>query len=131
MLERADINQQASGANAGSLHVQGLTFDFGENATVGGNRAADTLPLGPASVKLWQQIQRDTGQDMEVKITGGLMVAENERDIAFLRAKIALEKTKGIEAELVGGNDLRRIELALAKRRSPPNGARWKARSIR
>ena len=40
-----------------------------------GNRAADTLPLGPASVALWQEIQRDTGEDLEIKVCGGLMLA--------------------------------------------------------
>ncbi len=55
VVERDDVNLQASGANAGSLHVQLLSFDFGRNAPAGGNRAADTLPLGPASIALWQE----------------------------------------------------------------------------
>ena len=74
------------------------------------NRAADTLPLGPASVALWQEIQRDTGEDLEMKVCGGLMLAENERDIDFLKGKIALEKSRGIEAELIGANELRALE---------------------
>ena len=74
------------------------------------NRAADTLPLGPASVALWQEIQRDTGEDLEIKVCGGLMLAENERDIEFLKGKIALEKSRGIEAELIGANELRALE---------------------
>ena len=110
VVERDDMNQQASGANAGSLHVQLLAFDFVAGAPPAGNRAADTLPLGPASVKLWQEIQSDTGEDLEIKVTGGLMLGESERDIEFLKGKIALEKSRGIEAELIGGNELRRME---------------------
>ena len=110
VVERDDVNLQASGANAGSLHVQLLSFDFALGRAAGGNRAADTLPLGPASMALWQEIQRDTGQDLEMKVCGGLMLAENERDIAFLKAKIALEKSRGIEAELIGANELRALE---------------------
>ena len=87
VVERDDVNLQASGANAGSLHVQLLSFDFGRNAPAGGNRAADTLPLGPASIALWQEIQRDTGQDLEVKVSGGLMLAETEDDVAFLKSQ--------------------------------------------
>ena len=113
VVERDDVNLQASGANAGSLHVQLLSFDFGDNAPPGGNRAADTLPLGPASIALWQEIQRDTGKDLEIKITGGLMLAETERDVAFLKAKIGLEKSRGIETELLGANELRRLEPAV------------------
>src|SRR5216683_1810595 len=110
VVERDEVNLQASGANAGSLHVQLLSFDFGHNAAPGGNRAADTLPLGPASIALWQEIQRDTGQDLEVKVSGGLMLAETERDVAFLKAKIELERSRGVEAELLGANELRELE---------------------
>jgi len=109
VVERDDVNLQASGANAGSLHVQLLAFDFAQGAPPG-NRAADTLPLGPASVALWADIQRDTGQDLEMKVCGGLMLAESERDIEFLKGKIALEKSRGIEAELIGANELRALE---------------------
>src|SRR4051812_4453842 len=115
VVERDDLNLQASGANAGSLHVQLLAFDFVDGAPPDGNRAADTLPLGPASVKLWQEIERDTGADLEIKITGGLMLGESERDIAFLKGKIALEKSRGIEAELIGADELRRLEPAIGE----------------
>lgn len=114
VVERDDVNLQASGANAGSLHVQLLAFDFTLGAPLG-NRAADTLPLGPASVALWQEIQRDTGQDLEVKVCGGLMLAESERDIEFLKGKIALEKSRGIEAELIGANELRALEPCIGE----------------
>jgi glycine/D-amino acid oxidase-like deaminating enzyme len=110
VVERDDMNLQASGANAGSLHVQLLAFDFVAGAPLAGNRAADTLPLGPASIALWQEIERDTGLDLEIKVTGGLMLGESERDIEFLKGKIALEKSRGIEAELIGANELRRME---------------------
>lgn len=127
VLERDEVNLQASGANAGSLHVQLLAFDFTGSAPVGPNRAVDTLPLGPASIALWQEIERDTGQDLEIKITGGLMLAETERDIEILKGKIALEKSRGVEAELIGANELRRLEpcigdVALAAEWCPGEG---------
>ncbi len=115
VVERDQVNLQASGANAGSLHVQLLAFDFTGAAPVGPNRAADTLPLGPASIALWQEIQGDTGVDLEIKITGGLMLAETERDVEILKGKIALEKSRGVEAELIGANDLRRLEPAIGE----------------
>jgi len=110
VLERDEVNLQASGANAGSLHVQLLAFDFTGSAPAAPNRAAETLPLGPASIALWQEIERDTGTDLEIKITGGLMLAETERDIEILKGKIALEKSRGVEAELIGANELRQLE---------------------
>jgi len=115
VVERDDINLQASGANAGSLHLQLLSYDFVAGAPPAGNRAADTLPLGPAAVKLWQEIERDTGEDLEIRITGGLMLGERERDIEFLKAKIALEKRRGVEAELIGRNELHRMEPSIGE----------------
>ncbi|WP_341911347.1 FAD-dependent oxidoreductase [Ferrovibrio terrae] len=114
VVERDDTNLQASGANAGSLHVQLLSFDFGAKAEAGGGPAAATLPLGPRSVALWQQLQADCGEDFEVRITGGLMVADSDAGMEFLRAKAALERRYGIENEVIGGNELRRIAPALS-----------------
>lgn len=115
VVERDDMNLQASGANAGSLHVQLLAFDFAVGAPSAGNRAADTLPLGPASIALWQEIERDTGEDLEIKVTGGLMLGASERDIEFLKAKVALEKSRGIDAELIGANELREREPSIGE----------------
>ncbi len=115
VIERDDVNLQASGANAGSLHVQLLSYDFGHNAPPGGTRAATALPLGPASIALWHEIAHDTGEDLEIKACGGLMLAENERDVSFLKDKIALERSHGIEAELLGANELRTLEPAVGE----------------
>lgn len=114
VVDRDDINLQASGANAGSLHVQLLSFDFGARAQAGGGPAAATLPLGPTSVKLWQQIEADCGEDLEIRITGGLMVADSEAGMRFLEAKAALERSHGIEAEVIDGAALRRLSPALS-----------------
>ncbi|WP_431122275.1 FAD-dependent oxidoreductase [Variovorax paradoxus] len=115
VVDRDDINLQASGANAGSLHVQLLSFDFGAKAQQGGGPAAATLPLGPMSVRLWQEIQADCGEeDLEIKITGGLMVADSEAGMRFLEAKAALERSHGIDAQVIDGAELRRLAPALS-----------------
>jgi glycine/D-amino acid oxidase-like deaminating enzyme len=115
VAERDDLNLQSSGSNAGSLHVQLLSFDFGAKAEAGGGPAAETLRLGEASVRLWREIENASGADLEIAITGGLMVAENERDLAFLRGKIALERRYGVEAELIDGRALRGIAPHLSE----------------
>jgi len=114
VLDRDELNLQASGANAGSLHVQLLSFDFGAKAQDGGGPAAATLPLGPMSVRLWQQIEADCGEDLEIKITGGLMVADSEAGLRFIEAKAQLERRHGIEAHVIDGAELRRLSPALS-----------------
>ena len=115
VIDRDDTNLQASGANAGSLHVQLLSFDFGAKAEAGGGPAAATLPLGPMSVRLWQEIEADCGEDLEIKITGGLMVADSEAGMRFIEAKAALERSHGIDAQVIDGATLRRLSPALSQ----------------
>ncbi|MGI9434522.1 MAG: FAD-dependent oxidoreductase [Geminicoccaceae bacterium] len=114
VVERDDVNLQASGANAGSLHVQLLSFDFGAKAEAGGGPAAATLPLGPWAVSLWQDLAGLCGDDFEIRITGGLMVAESEAGMRFLRDKATLEKSYGLEAEIVDRQDLHTLAPALS-----------------
>lgn len=116
VLERDDANLQASGANAGSLHVQLLSFDFGSKAEAGGGPAAATLPLGPWAISLWQDLARACDHDFEIRITGGLMVAESEAGMSFLKRKAALERRHGLDADIVGPNELKNMAPALSDR---------------
>lgn len=115
VVERDEANLQASGANAGSLHVQLLSFDFGAKAEAGGGPAARTLVLGPPSIALWREIERESGADLEIRTTGGLMVAETERDLAFLDAKTKLERSYGVDSAVIGADRLRALAPALSE----------------
>lgn len=114
VVERDDTNLQASGANAGSLHVQLLSFDFGDKAEASGAPAAATLPLGPWAVSLWQEIANEIGDDLGMRITGGLMVAETDEGMRFLEEKAALERSHGLQAEIIGASELRDMAPALS-----------------
>lgn len=114
LVERDDGNLQASGANAGSLHVQLLSFDFGAKARQGGQPAATALPLGPLSIALWKEIEAQCADDFEIRVNGGLMVAETPEGLAFLRAKAELERQWGIRNEILGPSELRRLAPALS-----------------
>lgn len=114
VVDRDAVGQQASTANAGSLHVQLLSFDFGAKAQAGGAPAAETLRLGPPAVALWREIAAESDDDLELKTTGGLMVAETEDEMRFLARKAALERDYGVETEVIGRNALADLEPALA-----------------
>jgi glycine/D-amino acid oxidase-like deaminating enzyme/bacterioferritin-associated ferredoxin len=114
VVERDEANLQASGANAGSLHVQLLSFDFGSKAEAGGGPAAQTLPLGPASVALWRQLEQASGADFEISTTGGLMVADSRAALDFLIAKAAIERKMGIDNHIIGAHELRELAPALS-----------------
>ncbi|WP_458097871.1 FAD-dependent oxidoreductase [Roseomonas sp. WA12] len=117
-VDRDAPGQQASTANAGSLHVQLLSFDFGAKAEAGGNPAAETLRLGNPAIALWREMAEAAAalglEPFELAITGGLMVAETERDLAFLAQKAALEGRYGVETHIISAAELRALEPKLS-----------------
>ena len=114
LIERGMPNAAASGGNAGSLHAQLLSFDHGPRAAGRASRTAATLALQKASIDLWRRLEIETASDFEMALTGGLMVAESEQQLAFLAAKAAVERTSGIESQIIGAGELRILEPALA-----------------
>jgi len=107
LVERGQPNGEASGGNAGSLHVQLLSYDFGDHAQAGGMPAAQALPLHRDSAKIWPTLAADLGHDLEISVTGGLMVAEDEAQLAHLHRKTELERAMGIEADVISASELR------------------------
>ncbi len=116
VVDRHEPNVQASGANAGSLHVQLLSFDFGKKAEAGGQPAAEVLRIAPAAISLWKDIEAAAAESFEISTPGGLMVGETEAEMGFLRQKVELERSYGIDAHIIGANELRALEPHLATR---------------
>jgi glycine/D-amino acid oxidase-like deaminating enzyme len=116
VLDRHEPNVQASGANAGSLHVQLLSFDFGAKAQAGGRPAAEVLRIAPASIDLWRELEAASGERYEMGTPGGVMVAESAAEMDFLARKVALERSYGIDSALIGANELAALEPHLARR---------------
>ncbi len=116
VVDRSAPNSQASGGNAGSLHVQLLSWDFGSKAMAGGSPAQRTLPLQRDSVALWQSLETELAADFEIVTTGGLMVAEDEAQAVFLERKAEAERAIGIATEVIGRADLSRLAPAVSER---------------
>ena len=108
-VERGQPNGEASGGNAGSLHVQLLSYDFGDRAQGGGMPAAQALPLHRDSANIWPKLAADLGHDMEIAVTGGLMVAEDKTQLAQLKRKSALERSMGINTHVISASELRNL----------------------
>jgi glycine/D-amino acid oxidase-like deaminating enzyme len=92
-----------------------LSFDFGRKAQAGGKPAAETLPLGPESVRLWQNIARELNDDLGIRITGGLMLAETPEQLSFLRDKLALEGRYGIDARIIDQREVEALAPSLSR----------------
>jgi len=115
-VDRGRAGAEASGGNAGSLHLQLLSWDFGKKAVAGGSPALRTLPLQAESIGFWSDLETQSGADFEMKITGGLMLAENRDQIDFLKAKARAEGEVGIETHVIETEEIQKIAPALSDR---------------
>ena len=122
VLERGRRNGAASGNNAGSLHVQLLAYDFGDWAQAGGQPAARSLPLQRDSAAVWPELAATLGVDLGIEITGGLMLADDDRRLEHLRRKAAVERLQGVEVEILSGRELRDLAPYVSPRLA---GAAW------
>lgn len=116
LVDRGEANGQASGLNAGSLHVQLISYNTKAVSDVAGTPAADALPLGPAAVALWRKLAATLGENIEFKSAGGVILAEDERQLAYLREKAKLERACGLDVEIVSRTDLQRLAPAVSER---------------
>ncbi|MGI9334286.1 MAG: FAD-dependent oxidoreductase, partial [Gammaproteobacteria bacterium] len=114
IAERGEVNGQASGGNAGTLHLQLLSFDFSGASESRNAPAVRTLALQRDGIALWQSIESTLDADFELSITGGVMVAENPRDLEFLRLKTESERSQGVEARLLSRSELRELVPAVS-----------------
>ncbi|MDP6603739.1 MAG: FAD-binding oxidoreductase [Rhodospirillales bacterium] len=107
VVDRGDINTQASGVNAGSLHVQFQSFQA--KRTDGDFPAyyEESTRLLSRAVTFWQELAVELDCDVEIHVEGGLMLAETEDQMRFLEAKIKREQRLGLDVHIVRGNEMR------------------------
>jgi glycine/D-amino acid oxidase-like deaminating enzyme len=82
----------------------------------GGSPALRTIPLQRDSVALWKALERELGGDFEIATTGGLMVAENSDQTAFLHQKVEAERGMGIEVEVIGRSEIEALAPHISER---------------
>ena len=114
-LDRGAINGEASGGNAGSLHLQLLSWDFGKR-NVFADAPLHTLPLQQESIENWIALENELGRSFEIARTGGMMVAEDQEQMDFLKAKAKAERQVGIDTEIIHGDEVRKLAPLVSER---------------
>lgn len=109
LLERDALNQQASGANAGSLHAQIQQEPFREQGPAWAEAYLPALPFYAWSMGLWLEADRELEDDLEVALGGGLIVAASDEGMRQVEAKTAFERRAGIDTELLDRERLRQL----------------------
>ena len=109
LLEAGELGTQASGANAGSLHLQ---IQYPEFAAYGEGWARNYGPcLGflKDSLHLWQGLSEQVGEELDVKLGGGVVVAQTEAQMRLIESKAAIEAVHGVETAVLDRNALHSI----------------------
>lgn len=115
LVERDQINQHASGSNAGSLHFQ-LEYRMIDRGIEAARTAAEAMPLHLEAARLWAALPALSGEPIEVKQTGGLMIAENATQVALLEQKTEIERSWGLDNRVIDRAEIDRIAPYLSEK---------------
>jgi glycine/D-amino acid oxidase-like deaminating enzyme len=115
LVERGELNREASGTNAGSFHFQiaihQLTAAETENVR---ERLQIEVRQQVEAAEVWKGLERELDGPLGIHITGGLMVAETEAQLRLLHEKRVIEEEAGLEIEIFEGDELRAFAPYLA-----------------
>lgn len=114
LIEQADLNRQASGRNAGSLHFQ-LEYRLVKYGDAQAAQFAQIIPLSLVAMEDWIGLERELGIPLEVAMDGGLIVAQTPADVAMLEQRQALQQRWGLPTELLSAAEVRRRAPYLAE----------------
>lgn len=103
IVERSVIGAGASSANAGSINL----------AT---KKSGATLALGMASQRLYCGLAAELGCDVEYAVTGKLIVAETEAEVAFLEEMAAAQVAARVPVQIVSAARCRELNGLLEGR---------------
>jgi glycine/D-amino acid oxidase-like deaminating enzyme len=116
LVERGELNREASGTNAGSFHIQLAIHQLsGQGSAADRDRLLAEARLSLKAFDVWRDLARELDGPLDVHLTGGWMVAETDEQLRTLYEKHELEQLAGIETEVVVGAQLRERAPYLAE----------------
>lgn len=108
LLDRGQLNREASGTNAGSFHFQLAIHQLsGKGTDADRSRLLSDARASVEAYALWTSLSEELGADVGLHQTGGWMVAETAEQLALLHEKHLLEEEAGIHTEVLEGAALR------------------------
>jgi len=104
VLERGSVNREASGANAGSLHLQIYIHPHFPDDWI--ERIRPSIALMREAAKGWATIEAELDADCGVRLGGGLWVAETTEEMQLIEKKVTAERSMGVESTVLLRNEL-------------------------
>ncbi len=108
VLEEGDLNLQASGRNAGSLHFQ-LEYRLIRYGDELAEQSAQVIPLTLAALEDWRELEGELQADLEVEMHGGLIVAESSADLESLEKRQTIQERWGLPTTLLSAAEVRKM----------------------
>ena len=93
LLERRELTAGSTWHAAGGMHTL--------------NGDPNVSKLQQYTIKLYEEIERISGQDCSIHLPGGLMLADTEVRMDFLRMAVARGRYLGMDLELITANEAR------------------------
>lgn len=116
LVERGELNREASGTNAGSFHFQIALHQL--TALETGNvrtRLQTEVRLHAEAAEVWKTLEQELAGPLDIHTTGGLMVAETSDELRLLHEKREIEQEAGLETHVLAGDELRTFAPFLAE----------------
>ena len=116
LVERGELNREASGTNAGSFHFQVAIHQLTGAQTANVRERLNTeVRLHAEAAEVWKGLERELDGHLDIHFTGGLMVAETEGELRLLHEKRVIEEEAGLDIEILEGDELRGFAPYLAE----------------
>ena len=104
VLERASVNREASGANAGSLHLQIYIHPHFPDDWI--ERIRPSIALMREAAKGWATMESELETDCGIRLGGGLWVAETPDEMRLIEKKVAAERSMGVESRVLSRDEI-------------------------
>ena len=91
LLERGKLTSGSTWHAAGGMHTL--------------NGDPNVARLQQYTIQLYEEIERVSGQDCSIHLPGGLMLADTETRMDFLRMAVARGRYLGMQLELISAGD--------------------------
>jgi glycine/D-amino acid oxidase-like deaminating enzyme len=110
VVERSELNREASGSNAGSVHLQIAIHQLtGPDTSDAVKRLTDETRLARRAAAIWRDLDHDSAGRIGYHEIGGVMVADNDAQLALLSEKHAIEAAAGLETHVLQGAQMREV----------------------
>ena len=107
LLERDELNAKASGANAGSVHLQIPIAEYQKLGRAWAEHFAPTLTMLQAGAELWATLEDQLSASLEFRRSGGIIAARTNEEMEVVKEKALIEAEHGIQMEILDLADLR------------------------